>query len=193
MEAKNTPSQFSDVLMTFVGKRVVKMIRYSWWPKEQVASECDTADALAFSLTAGPLVIVFQEGSALGVASDPSLNSVIVWLDRVVDGKVNIHPSLDEDEDLFPIDSNDEKYSDPCWKQFMNQNLVGFSLLRKRSMNLLERELPSELGLCFLFGGDKRFIASHGLHNGSDDFSVLMDAQIEPDVGEKLEETPLLQ
>ncbi|MFT5591381.1 MAG: hypothetical protein ACI9ZF_003581 [Bradyrhizobium sp.] len=49
-------------------------------------------------------------------------------------------------------------------------------------MNAGEAAVPSELGLCFYFNDNEHFIASHGLHDGSDDFSVLMEAHINPTI-----------
>lgn len=195
MESKKTlslqPSLSCDIFGYFIGKRVAKLVRYSWWKKEDVSSECSIANEQAFSLTAGPLAVVFEDGSVLGVASDPSVNSVIVWLDRV-DGQAKMAPALDEDAELFPIDSIDEIYAEPFWKQFSNVTLVGLSILKRKLMSAGERELPSELGLCFRFDGNERFIAAHGLHNGSDDFAVLKDGQIELTTFEQLEELALL-
>lgn len=195
MESEKTqslhPSLSCDILGRFIGKRIARLVRYSWWKKEDVASECGIENEQAFSLTAGPLAIVFEDGSTLGVASEPSINSVIVWLDRV-GGQAKMAPALDEDTELFPIDSIDEIYADQFWRQFTKITLVGFSILKRKSMSTGERELPSELGLCFHFDGNKKFIAAHGLHDGSDDFAVLNDGQIELTTCEQLEELALL-
>ena len=144
-----------------------------------------------FSLTAGPLAVAFENGDILGVASQPSLNSVILWLDRCKDGKVQRISTLDEDIELFPINCNDDKYANSFWKQFIGLTLIDFSILKKRSMNALQRELPSEVGLSFIFERNQRFVASHGLHDESDDFSVLDYNQIHPNIAKDLEELPL--
>lgn len=185
------PSLSREILGRFIGMRVARLVRYSWWKKENVSSECGVANEQAFSLTAGPLAVVFEDGSTLGVASDPSLNSVIVWVDRF-GSETKMSPALDEDTELFPIDSIDEIYAEPFWKHFKNTTLTDFSILKKKSMSAGERELPSELGLHFHFDGNEGFVAAHGLHNGSDDFSVLKEEQIGLATCGLLEELALL-
>lgn len=185
------PSSSLDLLHQFIGKTISTMIRYSWWKKEEVATECNISKKQAFSFTAGPLAVVFKDGSTLGVASDPSINSIIVWLDRTA-GQSDTTQTLSEDAELFPINANDEMYSEPFWNKFTEQTLTGFSILKSKDMNACEAGLPSELGLCFYFGSNERFIASHGLHNGSDDFSVIVDSQFDPTIRGKTEELPIL-
>lgn len=189
-QSKN-PSSSKDLLQQYVGKTVTGLVRYSWWKKEDVPTEGKISREQSFSLTAGPLAVVFEDGSILGVASDPSINSVIVWLDRAV-GQTNTTQTLSEDPELFPIDARDEAYSEPLWYKFADRTLSGFSILKSKEMSSLEAGLPSELGLCFNFGGNDRFVASHGLHNGTDDFSVIVNTQINPIVRAKLEELPLV-
>jgi hypothetical protein len=189
-QSKN-PSSSKDLLQQYVGKTVTGLVRYSWWKKEDVSTEGNISREQSFSLTAGPLAVIFEDGSILGVASDPSINSVIVWLDRAV-GQTNTTQTLSEDPELFPIDARDEAYSEPLWYKFSDRTLSGFSILKSKEMNSLEAELPSELGLCFNFDGNDRFVASHGLHNGTDDFSVIVNTQINPIVRAKLEELPLV-
>ncbi|APW47599.1 hypothetical protein [Rhodoferax antarcticus] len=195
MQPKTTqstnPSSSLDLLRQFVGKKATAIVRYSWWEKEEVSTECNIPREQSFSFTSGPLAVVFEDGSVLGVASDPGINSVIVWLDRAA-GQADISQTLSEDAELFPINASDETYSEPFWNKFAERTLSGFSILKSKEMNASEAGLPSELGLCFHFGSDERFIASHGLHNGSDDFSVIADSQFDPIARGKIEELPLL-
>lgn len=191
METKNTPLQFSEELNNCIGKRVVKLVRYSWWPKEEISAECGIESAFSFSLTAGPLEVFFDDGSSLGVASDPSLNSVIIWWEREPGGCVCVEAPLAVDTELYPVSADDEEYSKQFWQKLLNRKLIGFSILKKRLMNSLESELPSELGLHFIFEENLGFIASHGLHDGSDDFSVLMPNQLVDTQKNQLVEIPL--
>ncbi len=178
METRTAPSQFSEELKKFIGKRVNNLVRYSWWPKQDISGECGVEREFSFSLTAGPLEVVFDDESSMGIASDPSLNSVIAWNERAPGGSVCVSLPLAEDAELYPVNSDDEVYAGQFWQKFINKRLIGFSILKKQRMTALENELPSELGLCFIFEGNLRFIASHGLHDGSDDFSVLLQDQV---------------
>lgn len=196
MELKNIqctyPSISKDLLIKFIGKRVIDLIRYSWWKKEQVPIECHIKKEHSFSLTAGPLTIVFEDGSALGIASDPEINSVIVWLDHA-NGQVGTTQALSDDPELFPIRASDNIYSEPSWEKFYEHNITGFSIIKSKFMSVGEATLPSELGLCIYFNNNEYFIASHGLHNGTDDFSVLIDSQISPAARPNLEVLPLFE
>lgn len=186
------PTLSCDILSKIIGKKILGLVRYSWWPKVEISNECRIENVKAFSLTAGPLAVIFEGGTTLGVASDPKINSIIVWFDRE-NGNRNIDPTLDEDVDLFPIDSSESNYAEPFWSEFTNCVLVGLSIFKKKTMSIGEKELASEVGLCFHFNNGMKFIATHGLHNESDDFSVLGNSSLIDLVADGLlEEIPLL-
>ncbi|MFT5591382.1 MAG: hypothetical protein ACI9ZF_003582 [Bradyrhizobium sp.] len=94
------PSVSKNILRQLIGKKVTGLVRYSWWRKNEVANECHIPKEQTFALTAGPLTVAFEDGSVLGVASDPSTNSVIVWLDNA-HNQVYTDQPLCEDSDLF--------------------------------------------------------------------------------------------
>ncbi|RYX92424.1 MAG: hypothetical protein EOO28_22065 [Comamonadaceae bacterium] len=184
------PSSSRELLKQFLGSKVIALVRYSWWAKEDIAATTGVGKPESFSLTAGPLAVQFEDGSILGVSSDPGTNSVVVWLDRFI-GQVDTTQTLNEDSELFAIQANDKAHSMPYWAHFLGRTLCGFSIIKITDMNAKQASLPSERGLCFHFGAGDRFIAAHGLHDGSDDFSVIVDAQIDAGVREHLEELAL--
>ena len=101
--ASLVPSLSLDILKGVLGRRVVSLVRYSWWPKEDVAKECgELENSSAFSLTYGPLGIGFEDGTVIGIAEEPSLNSIVIWLDRL-DGAAIRCPAMDEDPDFFKL------------------------------------------------------------------------------------------
>lgn len=120
----------------------------------------------------------FDNGRIIAFASDPSINSVIVWLDTDKKEDPSEIPSLAADNELFAISSSDSTYADSLWTKFTGLLLEKVGILRSNVQNSAERELPSEIGLCFEFENEHKFIASHGLHDNSDDFSVLSEDQI---------------
>ncbi|MFQ6311068.1 hypothetical protein [Lysobacter capsici] len=189
----------SDCLRTFVGNRIVNMIRYSWWPKGDVSAECDVEAQQAFSLTAGPLLIIFEDGRRLCVASDPSSNSVLVWLEAnpgdVYSGVVPEFSGrlLEDDPELFPIPANDGKYAAPFWADICGARLAKLTIIKQRAefLNAKEAARPSERGLCFILEDGTRFIASHGLHDESDDFSVIEERNVHSSFIPQLEEIDL--
>ncbi|MEO9382602.1 hypothetical protein [Chromobacterium phragmitis] len=173
------PSASFDLLNTLMGVKIIDMVRYSWWPADEVAAECNIREEQAFALTAGPLGIVFENGRILGLASDPAMNSVVVW-DEGARRSTSSNVTLDQDDELFPISAQDEVHSAPFWKQVIGGTLAQLTILKRNIMSAKERELPSELGLRFQLQNGLIFVASHGLHNGSDDFSVLEESQLAP-------------
>ncbi|WGG52842.1 hypothetical protein [Rugamonas sp. DEMB1] len=185
------PSLSLRLLKNVVGKRVTGLIRYSWWPKEEVSNECGTAEGSAFSLTYGPLGVAFEDGTVIGIAEEPSINSVVVWLDRAV-GIAAKHPAMDEDSELFPIDVKDRQFSNKLFFELVGRTLINLVVLKPRSMNALLSELPSEIGLCFVFEGGQRFIAARGLHQVGGDFAVIAYEQIPTPIREEIVECPLI-
>ncbi len=180
------PSMAIEFLRRLTGKPVAKLVRYSWWPASEVAAQCGLEDELAFSLTAGPLAVYFEDGEILGFSSDPSLNSVIVW-DEAVRGTSQGATSLASDEELFAI-SESGRFATVFWKQIIGCCVSGVTILKRRQMNAKTRQRPSEVGLRFSLSGGKSFVVSHGLHDNSDDFSVLEESQLS---AVELEEIPI--
>lgn len=171
------PSFAVNLLRSLIGKRVMSLTRYSWWPAEDVSSECEIDQKLAFSLTYGPLGVTFEDGTVLGVSEEPSLNSIIVWPDRICDKPIK-NPTLDEDEDFFPIGSTDTNFSQNFFEEIIGEVLTDLVVIKMRSMSALLSELPSEIGLVFKFENGSSFIASRGLHEDGGDFSVISYNQI---------------
>lgn len=95
------------------------------------------------------------------------------------------------DAELIAVESDHAGSSTKFWTDFDGCVLSGFELVRSDNLNAVQQTLPSELGLCFIFREGRRFIASHGLHDGSDDFSVLADDQIPDAIGRHLIFSPL--
>ncbi|CBJ37742.1 protein of unknown function [Ralstonia solanacearum CMR15] len=180
------PSKASDFLRLFTGKRVARLVRYSWWPAEEVGAQCGIRDDQAFSLTAGPLAVEFEDGAILGLTSDPSLNSVIVW-DEGARRAGHGSPSLDTDDELFSI-AESGSFAGGGWRKFVGLSLDEFTILSRVAVSSKEGERPSEVGLRFKFVGGASFVASHGLHDNSDDFSVLEESQL-PEIA--LKEIPI--
>ncbi len=185
------PSSSISLLQEIVGKRVIGLVRYSWWPKEEVASECDTTEDSAFSLTYGPLGISFEDGTVIGVAEQPSLNSVVVWVDRA-GGTAVKHPAMDEDSEFFPIDARDCQFSKQLFGDFVGATLISLVVLKPRSMSALLNELPSEIGLCFVFEGGRKLVAASGLHQVGGDFAVIGYEQIPASARGDIIEYPLI-
>lgn len=179
-----------ELLRYMMTKRIDKLIRYSWWPAEESVVKASIGSNEVFSLTAGPLAIVFENGYVVGVSSDPTLNSVILWAEEKDNKILTSEESMREIEDLFPVLNADPIYSQSSWADISQSIIVGYELLKYKHMNAIQLDRPSERGLRVLLNTGKSFILSHGLHNYSDDFSVIIDNQI--DDFDEVVSTPLL-
>ena len=191
MSELQVPSASFELLRYMMTKRIDKLIRYSWWPAEEsiVKANINNSNEV-FSLTAGPLAIVFEDGYVVGVSSDPTLNSVVLWADEIDNKSLTSDESLREIEELFPVLNADSIYSKKFWADISQSIIVGYELLKYKNMNSIQLDRPSERGLRVLLNTGKSFILSHGMHDYSDDFSVIMDNQL--DDYDEVISTPLM-
>lgn len=190
-QESQVPSRSGNLLSRFAKARLVRLSRYSWWPAESVAVECDVSPEEAFSMTAGPLALKFESGATLGLASDPGQNSVVVWLDRDDSGVALRAPAMEDDPEIFAIEATDPEFSQPAWAGLVGLRVTGASVLCIKSASALKSELPNEVGLRIRFEGGQELVAAHGLHDASDDFAVLRSEQILPELQQQLEERVL--
>lgn len=167
------PSGILVLLRSLVGRRVVDVTRFSWWAAEEAQQECGLESEDVFSLTAGPAAIAFDSGVVIGVASNPSMNSVSVWMERDGTGSLVRSEPLSSDEELHPISAKDPKFACPFWHQVVGARVDAVSILIRRPTTARLKELPNEVGLCFSLDSGAKFIVAHGLHNDSDDFVII--------------------
>ena len=193
-EQNNLPilSNKTDILNNLIGKTVTGFIRYSWWNAEESFAECNFLEVLSekkdvFSLTAGPAYIEFGSELAIGVSSNPSLNSVIMWLEFSKEYQKS--ELMCDDHELFPIDASDPEYSDIFFKEIIGEKLLKFEIIKREPKNVLFCELPREVALVLTFSNGSKLVLSHGLHDNSDDFSVLRWKQVDKEVYKSLYKT----
>lgn len=190
MSSYSIPTAARAMLSGLTGRKVVRMLRYSLWPLEEAAAGAEIDEMSVFSLCSGPMAVYFEDGIILGLASDSEDNSVVVRVECDAEGVLNKY-AMEHDSDFFPIGSTDMRFSTPFWSSLNGLKLTRFELVRSSALNAIEQSRPSELGLCFVFENNQRFIASHGLHDGGDDFSVLELHQIPADIRKALLLPPL--
>ncbi len=183
-------SQQRDLLLRMVNRKITRMVRHSWWPAEEALSQIGGADSrLLFSLTAGPLTIELDSGLILGFGSRPSEASVSVWLERDETGRErpSEHSTL-RDPELHPIDVMESRFSEPQLANCVGREIQSVKLLRLRTTSALLEYLARHVGVVIQCDQGGSIILSHGLHDGSDDFSVLLPQRIAPDLVKDLEE-----
>jgi hypothetical protein len=190
-------SRRAELLGRMVGRRLVRLVRHSWWPAEEALERLREVDATrgpetVFSLTAGPLSVELDSGLILGFGSRPSEASVTVWVERDEAGREGpASRSILRDAELHAIDGFDHDVAEPEVVRCLGHRVERVTLLRRRPYNVLLAQLPRDAGLVIACDDGGPLMPSHGLHDGSDDFSVLVPRLVAPALLPELEEVKL--
>jgi len=174
MLTEDIPSNMSDFLNSLVGRKLERLVRYSWCSEDEAVDEFEIDKKDVFSLTAGPVLMYFEDGLVVGAASNPSLNSVILWVEKNEDGD-SISEPTESDDELFPVDA---KSQGGFWSHVLGQSMVALKIVHRAANSAKMAELPNQVGLLIVLDDGSEFILSHGLHDNSDDFSVIKRDQI---------------
>jgi hypothetical protein len=167
-------------LLNEIKNRVlVRMVRFSWYPAEKSTTECEIECSEVFSLTAGPVLLYLDSGLVIGAGSDSSSHSVHIWVERNETGDTLKDEPLELDKELFPIEATDQKYSNFFWSQIIDRKILKATILKEKPKSVMYEDLPNEVGLLITMETGEEFVLSHGLHDESDDFSVIQKSQID--------------
>lgn len=185
----DTISKQERLIRSVLNNKVQQLIRYGISPKEDFSKEYGFDENLAFSLSAGSLVIEFENGTSLGFNSDEEICSVITWAERY-EGQYR-PAQLRNAEDLFPIKADDKEYSTKFYANLINKALIGFEIIKIEPHSPTYYALPREVGLVLIFSNKSQIILSHQLTKQvSDDFTVLEWDQVDKtDVYQRLYKT----
>ena len=171
------PSKKVKLLKSIIGDVIAEVTRHSWLAPQAAISQYNLQPRDVVSLTAGPLSLTFSSGIIAAFASDPALASVICWTERDAEGNWR-DERLDQDGELFPVSGSDDRYSSASIKGIVGETLVGITIWKRPPVNHKWDELPREVAIQLAFAGGKDIWLTHGLHDNSDDFSVLEESQI---------------
>jgi len=178
IRVSSLPSENRKLFQMVKNQTLSKMIRFSWWESHEAMVQCGITEGDVFSLTAGPVLMYFHSGLVIGAASDPAQNSVLIWVERNDTDYVSDDP-IETDTDLFSINALDKQYSSSYWRQIVGHRIEEISIIKSIPQNALLAELANEVGVEFVMDNGNKFIMSHGLHNSSDDFSVITESCID--------------
>ncbi|MEH1801811.1 MAG: hypothetical protein V7L13_22125 [Nostoc sp.] len=179
-------SNRSQVLDSLKGLTILNLTRYSWEPPDRAVLEYGIEAKEVFSLTAGCLIMRFDSGLVIGYGSQPSKNSVTIWIEKNEAGET-IEELAEEDKKLYPVDARDAVYSNNFWARFVGQRISNITILKRSYSSALYADTANEIGLLFEVENGSRFIASHGLHDDSDDFSVIQESQIDNEIRNQIQ------
>jgi hypothetical protein len=177
----DVPSRRRALLAALVGQRLVRMVRYSRRPADEAARVYHVPEPELFAKTAGPVALIFESGAVVGAASQPSENSVLVWLERDKNGTSRSEP-LDQDTELYPVSADDPRYSDARWAAACGAVVRAIRVFERVGQDLTRTDLPNETAVQFELDNGDSFFLGHGLHDDSDDFAVVHEEEIEPEI-----------
>lgn len=188
-ELDKIPSHNINIIKMLPNAIVTRMVRCSSCSPDILKSEYrdnfnepyPQPDSMIFSMTSGPVCIWLDSGIVIGVGSQPSLYSVTLWVERDQNGILSDDP-CENDDDLFPIEASDERYSMDTIRQLIGQKIEKVSILKREADDPRLMGRPMEVGVVIYFENGTDLVLSHGLHNNSDDFSVINKNQIIPSI-----------
>jgi hypothetical protein len=183
---KKIPSNCSELLGHLLDSRILRITRYSWYQSQEAAEEIkemyDAPKSSVFRRTVGALSILLDSGLELGFSSIDSIASVTVW--KVKPGDFED----DEDNELFPIDSCDQVYSEKDICQLIGKQVVKISILKRDYDNPLYVGLPCEVGLVLEFDNSSELILSHQISENIENFALVIRDEIDSKVADFLQE-----
>jgi hypothetical protein len=185
------PSHFVEVLRSLVGKVIVRAVRYSWLPPSEAVESYSLSPSDVFSLTAGALALTFDSGLTIGIGSDPRRWSVVLWVERTESGDTTKAQPLSSDRDLHPVSATDQKFSNEFWRDLVGSTIGNISIITNVDGWPLRAGRPNEVGVYFGLTSGRDFVASHGLHDESDTFSVISNDKIAPQLRADRKYTPI--
>lgn len=183
MYSEGIPSERTNLIDHLAGQELKRLVRYSWLPADEAVDEYEIAKDQVFSLTTGPLLMYFSSGLTVGFSSDPSKNSIVLWVEKNEDGE-SIEELSENDEELFPIDAKTQPL---YWECFLSKRISSLRIIRRKASTAKLAELANEVGLNVIFEDGSELLLSHGLHDNSDDFSVIRKEQITEDIVSQLD------
>ena len=188
------PSEKIDLLRKLKNSRVKNLVRYCWEPPDEAAKLIDerlqvSASSL-FRRGLGCLLITLESGLIVGFFEQPSLGSVIVWIEQTEDGQKIVEGSVLDDDDNYPIDALDETYSEEFIYNLVGQEIVSVSILKRVDPNW-GRTSAGEVGVILKFKDNSELLISRNLCKNINDFDLILRDEIDPEILDQLEEIPV--
>lgn len=144
-----------------------------------------------FSRCGGLMLFTIQTGMEVRACSNPWLMSVQISVEKTEDGVVVSEDPLRGDADYYHIDALDPIYSNDAMRSFVGKRIETFRVFRLVSEYAAYEDRPCEAALAVIFVDGSELVLSQGLHNNSDDFSVITHDMIDPRMRSRLIELPL--
>lgn len=169
------------MLKPLIGQIITEITRYSWLPPDEAAREYGLDEAETFFLTSGAVLITFAGGEIIGFASESSIASVICWKERDKGGRWRSESKrIDQDPELSPISATDPTYSTSAASNLVGDKLNEIAIWTRPPVDARWEAIPCEVAVRLVGDRGDDLWLTHGLHDDSDDFSVLKWEHIRP-------------
>lgn len=192
-ENPELPSRQTELLRRLRGRVIGKMERFAYFSPtcEEHTKLWQTPPEQYFSRCGGPMLLTLDGGMEVSIGSDPELMSVLIGIDTAETGVVVVRSHFRDDTELHYVNVLDPIYSNDTMRAFVGKRIQTFRLLRIAADYASYEDRPREAGLVVVFQDGAELLLSHGLHDCTDDFSVITPDMIHPKLVSKLTEIPL--
>ena len=182
------PTKSGNILEILTSSSISNVVRFSWWPPAETSQECEIKDSEVFSFSEGPVVFYLESGEAVGVSSDESLHSIVIWLERDIDGNTHEY-DVEKDEELFPVSINDNKYNNGFCSDIDGKKIENIEVIKRKPRSPKYEELPNEVGLKLYLSNNETIILGHQLCGMTSNFSFSSASRLDKDILKELSYT----
>ena len=167
---EKVPTKSERILEILTSSPISNVVRFSWWPPAESAQECDIKNSDVFSFSEGPIIFYLESGEAVGVSSDESIHSIVVWLERDKDGNTHEY-DVEKDSELFPVSIDDKTYNNRFFGGISGKKIVNIEVIKRKPRSPKYEELPNEVGLKLYLSNNEIIILGHQLCGMASNFS----------------------
>ena len=168
------PSAETDYLSGLVGLKITSMTRRTIGPIQELVDDYDIDPQDLFSLADGTLVVQLNNGQTTAFDVEPRQNSVVVW-------EVGTNETADHDSE-FDDGCSVHASAFSLWSRHLNQKIAFFEVLERSPKAARFEDQPREAGLVIGLDDGSEFLVTCGLHDDSNDISVIHRPEIHVDL-----------
>ena len=181
------PSHLKGLLRSLIGRKLINIIKFNNIPEKQLIEDYYMTPDEFLSEALGPTLFYFEGGLVVGGGSDPSRNTVLMWVER---NEIGEHCKWLQEEDKRAIPFYAKDFDE--WKIYLNQVVKSVTIIKEiPDSDSRKLDLPNERGVLIKFENGSDFIMAHGLHDCSDSESLIKITEINPYFRDRLEFIPV--
>jgi hypothetical protein len=174
------PSENLGLFDLFINKSIINITRLSWHSLEECRKEYGSDYDKLFSRVSGEIWVEIENNSILACRTEPSQRAVYVWLEKDEFNNSRLRPkSLDEmnrinlydkfymEKSIFPFNAKDEAFTNTYWHTFIGSIIDSIHIIYDDNIELEQK------GLLLVCSNGSELFMTHGLHDNSDDTSLI--------------------